>query len=49
MAQISVSMSEEEKQAFADYCKEHDIKVSQLVRWDVKEYIDKGNKEQNQE
>ena len=39
MAQIATRVSEEEKQELEKYCQEHDIKISQLIRWAIKEYI----------
>lgn len=41
MAQIATRVSEEEKEAFERFCRDHDIKISQLIRWSIKEYIDK--------
>lgn len=39
MAQISVKISDEEKEMYTNYCKKYDIKISQLVRWAIKAYI----------
>lgn len=39
MAQVAARVTDEEKEAFEQYCAEHDIKLSQLIRWAVKEYI----------
>ena len=39
MAQISVKISDEEREMYTNYCKKHDIKISQLVRWAIKAYI----------
>ena len=39
MAQIAARVSEEEKEALEKYCEEHDIKLSQLIRWAIKNYI----------
>lgn len=40
MAQIAARVTEDEKKALEDYCKERDIKISQLIRWAVKEYLE---------
>lgn len=40
MAQIAARVTEEEKQELENYCKEHDIKLSQLIRWAIKEYLE---------
>ena len=45
MAQIASRVSEEEKQELEQYCKEHDIKISQLIRKAIKEYMERENKE----
>ena len=45
MAQIATRVSEEEKFEIEEYCKKHDIKVSQLIRWAVKTYINEGDGE----
>lgn len=42
MGQIAARISEEEKQELEKYCREHDIKLSQLIRWAIKEYIEKN-------
>lgn len=42
MAQIAARISEEEKRELEQYCKEHDIKLSQLIRWAIKEYIERN-------
>lgn len=41
MAQIATRVSEQEKQEIEKFCQEHDIKISQLIRWAIKDYIDK--------
>lgn len=41
MAQIAARVSEEEKRVLEAYCKERDIKISQLIRWAIKDYIEK--------
>lgn len=47
MVQIAARVSEDEKQRLEQYCKGHDIKMSQLIRWAVKDYLDKA--EQSEE
>ena len=44
MTQIAARVTEEEKQDFNSYCDEHDISLSQLIRWAVKEYIENHSK-----
>lgn len=39
--QIAARVTEDEKKKIEEYCKEHDVKISQLIRWAVKEYINK--------
>lgn len=39
MAQIAARVTDEEKQLLEEYCEQHDIKLSQLIRWAVKDYI----------
>ncbi len=41
MAQISARVTEEEKADLQRYCEERDIKVSQLIRWALRNYIEK--------
>ena len=48
MAQIAARVSEEEKELLEQYCKEHDIKISQLVRWAIKDYMTKETKDNEQ-
>lgn len=43
MAQIATRVSEQEKQEIEAYCKQHDIKISQLIRWAIKAYIEKDS------
>lgn len=38
--QIATRISEEEKKELLKYCEERDIKISQLIRWAIKEYIE---------
>lgn len=38
--QIATRISEKEKKELEQYCEERDIKISQLIRWAIKEYID---------
>lgn len=40
MAQLATRVTQEEKAALEKYCKEHDITLSQLIRWAIKEYIE---------
>ena len=40
MAQLATRVTQEEKEALEEYCKEHDITLSQLIRWAIKEYIE---------
>lgn len=40
MAQIAARISEEEKKILDAYCNAHDIKISQLIRWAIKEYLE---------
>ena len=40
--QIATRVTEEEKKEIEQYCKKHDIKVSQLIRWAIKDYMDKN-------
>ncbi len=42
MAQIATRVSDEEKRELEQYCKERDIKISQLIRWAIKDYLDKN-------
>ena len=49
MAQISVKISDEEREMYTNYCKEHDIKISQLVRWAIKAYILKDETKETKE
>lgn len=37
---ISTTISEEEKQELINYCEQHDITVSQLIRKALKEYLE---------
>lgn len=46
MIQIAARVSEEEKAELEQYCQEHDIKISQLIRWAIKDYLDKNRTEQ---
>lgn len=39
--QIATRVTEEEKRELEQYCKSHDIKISQLIRWAIKDYMDK--------
>lgn len=39
MAQIATRVTEEEKQELEKYCREHDIKISQLIRKAIKDYL----------
>ena len=41
MAQIAARVSDEEKEGLEEFCEDHDIKVSQLIRWAVRDYIEK--------
>lgn len=41
MAQIAARVTDEEKQELELYCRENDIKLSQLIRKAVKEYLEK--------
>lgn len=45
MAQIAARVTDEEKELLEQYCKDHDIKISQLVRWAVKDYMTKETKD----
>lgn len=45
MIQIAAKVTEEEKAQIIEYCEQHDIKISQLIRKAVKEYITKEIKE----
>lgn len=42
MAQIAARLSNEEKNKLEQYCKDRDIKISQLIRWAIKDYIEKN-------
>lgn len=44
MTQIAARISEEEKRELEEYCREHDIKLSQLIRWAIKAYIEEHSK-----
>ena len=46
MIQIAARVSEEEKAELEKYCQEHDIKISQLIRWALRDYLDKNRTEQ---
>lgn len=46
MAQIAARVSEDEKRELEVYCKQHDIKLSQLIRWALKDYLQNGETEQ---
>ena len=39
MAQIAARVTDEEKKELDEYCEKNDIKISQLIRWAIKEYI----------
>lgn len=39
--QITSRVTEQEKKILEDYCKKNDIKVAQLIRWAVREYLAK--------
>ena len=41
MAQVAARVSDEEKKALEEFCETHDIKLSQLVRWALRDYIEK--------
>lgn len=43
MTQIAARVTEEEKEELMQYCKEHDIKISQLIRWAIKAYIEENS------
>ncbi len=49
MAQIATRVSDDEKRELEQYCKDRDIKISQLIRWAIKDYLDKNKEEQNKE
>lgn len=38
--QIAARVDEDEKDAIDIYCDMHDISISQLIRWAVREYIE---------
>lgn len=40
MTSIAAKITEEDKKEVEAYCKERDIKMSQLIRWALKEYIE---------
>lgn len=40
MAQLATRIDEQEKKKLEEYCKTHDIKLSQLIRWAIKEYLE---------
>lgn len=42
MTQISARISEQEKKEIEKYCKERDIKVSQLIRWALRDYLEEN-------
>lgn len=44
MIQIAAKVTAEEKEEIVEYCKQHDIKISQLIRWAIKDYITKETK-----
>ena len=41
MAQIATRVTDDEKQLLDQYCAKHDIKISQLIRWAIKDYMTK--------
>ncbi len=43
--QIAARVTEQEKKEIEKFCEERDIKVSQLIRWAIKEYIERSKKE----
>lgn len=45
MAQVATRVTEEEKKVLDEFCKEHDITLSQLIRRAIKEYIANHNEE----
>lgn len=40
MTTISIRLEEEEKEKLADFAKEHDLTISQIVRKAIKQYMD---------
>lgn len=42
---VSVRMTEEEKKALIEFSEKHDLKMSQVMRKAMKEYIDNNEKE----
>lgn len=41
---VSAAVSQEEKTEIDRYCKEHDIKIAQLIRWALRDYLNKMDK-----
>lgn len=46
---IAALVEQEEKEELEKYCEQHDIKISQLIRKAVKEYLTKETKENKDE
>ena len=41
---ISASVTPEEKAEIDKFCKDRDIKIAQLIRWAIRDYMDKKDK-----
>ena len=42
--QISTTVTPDEKDEIDSFCRAHDIKVAQLIRWALRDYMNKDNK-----
>lgn len=51
MSQISTRIPEEEKDRISIFAKDHDMKLSQVVRWAIREYLDRheNKREENED